>query len=219
MNTEKQKKYMDGVLRLNEFINLTAITDPDECYIKHTLDSLVCLDYPEFKGAKTVIDVGTGAGFPGMPLAIECPDKKFVLMDSLLKRLKVIDELAAETGVSNIETVHGRAEELGKNKAHREKYDVCISRAVSNLATLSEYCLPFIKVGGYLLAYKGPDAENEIRDAKKAISVLGGKVTEVREAKLEEYGISHNVVIIEKVKSTPAKYPRKAGTPLKEPIR
>ena len=155
--TEKQiqqfASYMDGVLEWNEKVNLTAITEHEEFIAKHFVDSVLCADFDEFKNAKTVIDVGTGGGFPGVPLAIMAPDKKFVLMDSLNKRLKIIDELTAEAGIMNTQTVHARAEELARNKNHREKYDVCVSRAVANLTTLSEYCLPFIKVGGYLLAY------------------------------------------------------------------
>lgn len=221
--TEKQiqqfASYMDGVLEWNEKVNLTAITEHEEFIAKHFVDSVLCADFDEFKNAKTVIDVGTGGGFPGVPLAIMAPDKKFVLMDSLNKRLKIIDELTAEAGIMNTQTVHARAEELARNKNHREKYDVCVSRAVANLTTLSEYCLPFIKVGGYLLAYKGPDADQEIKDAAKAISILGGKLEKVEKSGLESFGLDHRILFIKKVKNTPAKYPRKAGTPSKEPLK
>ena len=221
--TEKQiqqfASYMDGVLEWNEKVNLTAITEHEEFIAKHFVDSVLCADFDEFKNAKTVIDVGTGGGFPGVPLAIMAPDKKFVLMDSLNKRLKIIDELTAEAGIMNTQTVHARAEELARNKNHREKYDVCVSRAVANLTTLSEYCLPFIKVGGYLLAYKGPDADQEIMDAAKAISILGGKLEKVEKSGLESFGLDHRILFIKKVKNTPAKYPSKAGTPSKEPLK
>jgi len=211
--------YMNGVLEWNEKVNLTAITEHEEFIAKHFIDSVLCTVFDEFKAAKSVIDVGTGGGFPGVPLAIMSPDKKFVLMDSLNKRLKIIDELTAEAEILNTETVHARAEELARNKAHREKYDVCVSRAVANLTTLSEYCLPFIKVGGYLLAYKGPDADQEIKEAEKAISILGGKLEKVEKCSLESFGLDHRILFIKKVKNTPAKYPRKAGTPSKEPLK
>ncbi|MGN0715407.1 MAG: 16S rRNA (guanine(527)-N(7))-methyltransferase RsmG, partial [Anaerovoracaceae bacterium] len=143
--------YMEGVLSWNEKVNLTAITERDEFMIKHFLDSVLCCGFPEFQSAKKIIDVGTGGGFPGVPLAVVSPDKQFILMDSLKKRLNIIDELTSSIGIRNVSTVHARAEELGRNKEHREQYDLCVSRAVANLATLSEYCLPFIRQGGYLL--------------------------------------------------------------------
>lgn len=211
--------YRNGVIEWNEKVNLTAITDPQEFVIKHFIDSVLCVGFDEYKAAKKVIDVGTGAGFPGVPLAILSQDKEFTLMDSLNKRLKIIDELSAGIGLANVQTVHARAEELARNKAHREKYDICVSRAVANLTTLSEYCLPFIKVGGYLLAYKGPDAEAELADAKKAISILGGQVEKMEKAQLDDFGLDHRIIFIKKVKNTPAKYPRKAGTPSKEPLK
>lgn len=216
---EKYHKYMEGILRLNEHINLTAITDRDEFIIKHFYDSLMVTDYIEYADAKKIIDVGTGAGFPGIPLAIFSPEKDFTLMDSLNKRIRIIAKLAEEIGIDNVETLHSRAEELGHNNDYREGFDLCVSRAVANLATLSEYCLPFIKVGGYFMAYKGSEPEKEIAEAKKAIHALGGEVCEVRFAELSDYGISHNIVIIKKIKPTPKKYPRKSGTPSKEPIR
>ena len=215
----KYQQYMDGVLDWNEKVNLTNITDPEEFIIKHFIDSIICVDYPEFEEARKVIDVGTGGGFPGVPLAIAAPDKEFVLMDSLNKRLKIIDELCGQIGIGNVTTVHARAEELAKNKAHREQYDLCVSRAVANMAVLAEYCLPFIKVGGCLMAYKGPDADREVEEARKALFLLGGQVEEIREGNLKEFGIDHKVVIIKKVKNTPSKFPRKAGTPAKEPLK
>jgi len=213
------EKYMEGILAWNEKVNLTNITDPAEFRIKHNADSLMCVDFPEFLDAETVIDVGTGGGFPGIPLAVYAPEKQFTLLDSLNKRLKIIDELAEELGIKNITLVHGRAEDAARAKEHRAKYDLCVSRAVSNLATLSEYCLPFIKVGGYLLAYKGPGAEEEVKEAAKALKTLGGSLVDIRETSMEEYGLDHRILVIKKVRNTPKAYPRKAGTPLKEPLK
>ena len=214
----KFETYMQGILAWNEKVNLTRITQPDEFIVKHFLDSLVCCTHKEYQNARKIIDVGTGAGFPGIPLAIMSADKNFVLMDSLGKRLKIIDELCAEAGISNVETIHARAEELARNKQHREKYDLCVSRAVANMAVLAEYCLPFIKVGGCLMAYKGPEAAEEAEAAKNAIKLLGGNLAEIYDASLEKYDISHKIVVIKKVKNTVSKYPRKAGTPTKEPL-
>lgn len=213
---EQFRGYMEGILEWNEKINLTAITDREEFIAKHFVDSVLCYGFKEYINAESVIDVGTGGGFPGIPLSIVSPDKDFVLADSLNKRLKVINSLTSELGIENAETVHGRAEELAKNKAYRQGFDLCISRAVANMAVLAEYCLPFIKKGGYLLAYKGPDAEEELAKADKAIKILGGKFVRIESVELDGY--DHNIVVIEKIKDTPAKYPRKAGTPAKEPI-
>ncbi|MCI5687600.1 MAG: 16S rRNA (guanine(527)-N(7))-methyltransferase RsmG [Emergencia sp.] len=208
--------YMDGILEWNEKINLTAIKDRDEFVVKHLVDSILCAGFPEYKNSESIIDVGTGAGFPGIPLAIISPDKDFVLADSLNKRLKVINDLTDRLGIYNVETVHGRAEELARNKNFRENFDLCVSRAVANMAVLAEYCLPFIRMGGHLLAYKGPDVNEELKSAEKAIKTLGGKVLRIETTPLQGY--EHNIVVIEKMKKTPAKYPRKAGTPVKEPI-
>lgn len=216
---EKFNSYMLGVLDWNEKVNLTTITNPQEFVVKHFIDSIICTDYPEYEDADKIIDVGTGAGFPGVPLAIVSPEKEFILMDSLNKRLKIIDELCREAGIANVTTIHARAEELAKNKAHREQYDLCVSRAVANMAVLAEYCLPFIKVGGFLMAYKGPDAETEVTEAAHALSLLGGRVEEIRNGNLKDFGIDHKVVVIKKVKNTPSKFPRKAGTPAKEPLK
>ncbi len=215
---DKFELYMRGVLDWNEKVNLTRITERDEFIVKHFLDSVVCCVREEFKRAEKIIDIGTGAGFPGIPLAILYPEKSFVLMDSLAKRLKIIDELCAEIGISNVRTVHARAEELARNKQHREKYDLCVSRAVANMAVLSEYCLPFIKVGGCFMAYKGPDAAEEAAEAENAIKLLGGNLQEIFDASLKKYDISHSIILIKKVKNTVSKFPRKAGTPAKEPL-
>ena len=215
---EKFRIYMEGVLEWNEKVNLTTITDPDEFVIKHFIDSIICANYPEYINAVKIIDVGTGAGFPGIPLSIISPEKEFILMDSLNKRLKIIDELCQRADIKNVVTLHARAEELAKNKAYRERYDLCVSRAVANMAVLAEYCLPFIKVGGFLMAYKGPEAENEVREAEHALYLLGGRAEEIRNGNLKEFGIDHKVVVIKKVSNTPSKYPRKPGTPTKEPL-
>ena len=220
--TEEQNRilesYMAGILSWNEKVNLTNITDPEEFHVKHILDSIMCLDFPEYVKAETVIDVGTGGGFPGIPLAVCSPDKDFLLLDSLNKRLKIIGELTEELGINNVKLLHSRAEDAARNKEYREKYDICVSRAVSNLATLSEYCLPFIKVGGYLLAYKGPEAEKELENAAKALETLGGEAVEIRDTQMADYGLEHRILVIKKVRSTPKAYPRKAGTPLKAPL-
>ena len=220
--TEEQNRilesYMAGILSWNEKVNLTNITDPEEFHVKHILDSIMCLDFPEYVKAETVIDVGTGGGFPGIPLAVCSPDKDFLLLDSLNKRLKIIGELTEELGINNVKLLHSRAEDAARNKEYREKYDICVSRAVSNLATLSEYCLPFIKVGGYLLAYKGPEAERELENAAKALKTLGGEAVEIRDTQMADYGLEHRILVIKKVRSTPKAYPRKAGTPLKAPL-
>ena len=220
--TEEQKskldKYMEGILSWNEKVNLTNITDPDEFRVKHTLDSLVCLDFPEYVEAKSVIDVGTGGGFPGIPLAVCSPEKEFLLLDSLNKRLKIIGSLTEELGIKNVSLLHSRAEDACGRKEYRENFDVCVSRAVSNLSTLSEYCLPFIRRGGYLLAYKGPECERELKDASRALKILGGEAVDIRDTEMKEYGLEHKILVIRKVRNTPKAYPRKAGTPLRNPL-
>ncbi len=216
---DKFQKYMELILEWNEKVNLTAITDKEEFIRKHYIDSLLCYNFPEMKKAEKVIDVGTGGGFPGIPLALVFPEKQFVLMDSLQKRLNIIDDLASKLNILNVVTLHGRAEDMGRNKEHREKYDICVSRAVANLATLSEYCLPFITRGGNFLAYKGTKADEEIKEAHKAIFLLGGSIAREERVTLPGYGLDHNIIVMNKVQNTSAKYPRKAGTPSKEPLK
>lgn len=215
---QKFDRYMQGILAWNEKVNLTRITEPGEFVIKHYLDSLACCARLEYQGAERIIDVGTGAGFPGIPLAIISPEKQFVLMDSLAKRLKIIDILCEEIGITNVKTVHARAEELAANREHREKYDLCVSRAVANLASLSEYCLPFVKVGGSFVAYKGPEAAEEAGSAARAIRLLGGGPAQIYDASLGKYQLAHKLAIIKKIKNTDRRYPRKAGTPTKDPL-
>ena len=211
--------YMEGILEWNEKINLTAITDKKEFIRKHYIDSLLCYEFDELQSAGKIIDVGTGAGFPGVPLAIVFPEKQFILMDSLKKRLNVIDELCKELGINNIVTLHGRAEDLARDRKHRERYDLCVVRAVANIAVLVEYTLPFIKVGGSLLAYKGSDFKRELDEGQKAISLLGGKLEGERAVAIENLELDHKIIIIRKIKNTPPQYPRKAGTPSKEPLK
>ena len=209
--------YRAGVLEWNEKVNLTAITDPEEFEMKHFADSVMSAGNDIMKNAKKIIDVGTGGGFPGIPLAILFPDKQFTLMDSLGKRIKIIDQLAKEIGIKNVELVHARSEDLAKKKEYREQYDVCVSRAVANLATLSEYCIPFVKIGGYFAPYKTAAAEEEIAEGKKALFILGGHLESVSE--FSDAELDHTILWIKKVKMTPVKYPRKAGTPSKEPLK
>ena len=213
-------EYMDMILEKNRYINLTAVRDRDEALQKHISDSLSCDFMEEYEAAENVIDIGTGAGFPGVPLAIVSPDKKFTLVDSLNKRLRIIDELTGELGIKNVTTVHGRAEDVGKSKEHREQYDICVSRAVASLDVLCEWCLPLVKNGGYFVAYKGENVSRETEDAENAIKILGGKIAEIRKVQTEEESISgHVLVMIKKVKNTPSKYPRQAGQAKKNPLR
>lgn len=210
--------YMEGILEWNEKINLTAITEHDEFIRKHYIDSLLCYGFEELQKADKIIDVGTGAGFPGIPLAIVFPEKQFVLIDSLKKRLNVIDELCNQLGINNVSTVHGRAEDIARDKKHREVYGVCVARAVANIAVLAEYTLPFIRVGGSLLAYKGSDFKKELEEGKKSIKLMGGILTGERSVEIENLGLDHKILIINKIKNTPKEYPRKAGIPVKEPV-
>lgn len=207
-------KYMEGVLEWNQKVNLTAITDRNEFIQKHFIDSLLCAKTLEFTEASSICDVGTGGGFPGVPLAICYPDKQFTLMDSLEKRLKIVRQLCDEIGINNVQVIHGRAEELARREEYREQFDLCVSRAVANMRVLSEYCLPFVKTGGSFIAYKGPDCRAEIDDAGKAIQMLGGDKPEIRPLT----HLEHNLVFIKKIKNTPKAYPRKAGTPAKKPL-
>lgn len=215
---DKLTGYMDEILELNQHINLTAITDRDEFIRKHYIDSLLCVNYDEFKNAKNIIDVGTGGGFPGVPLAIAFPEKNFVLIDSLNKRIKIINELCEKLGITNVRAVHGRAEELARKKEMRDSFDLCVSRAVANMSTLTEYCLPFVKKGGNFIAYKGPECGPEIAAASRAIKLLGGRLTHEESPVFEGSDFEHKLIFIKKEKNTESKYPRKAGTPSKEPI-
>ena len=216
---ETLKQYMDEILTLNENINLTAITDRDDFIQKHYVDSLLAAGREEVLKAQRIIDLGTGAGFPGIPLAVCFPEKEFVLVDSLNKRIKIIQDLCEKFGITNVIAVHGRAEELARQKDMREQFDLCVSRAVANLSTLAEYCLPFVKPEGKFVAYKGPDCGDEVKDAAKAIVLMGGGQTKIVTPNIEGVPFEHTLVIIDKENKTPKTYPRKAGTPVKKPIR
>ena len=188
--------YLDMVLERNEHINLTAVRDRDEAIVKHVLDSLAICDLPEYKAAKTVIDVGTGAGFPGALLAIVSPDKEFTLLDSTLKRLRVIDEFAEAFGISNLKTIHARAEEINRKPEYSGAFDLCVSRAVANLDTLSKWCLPFVRKGGSFIAYKGENYNEELEGANKTLRKLGGKLDRVEAYPSEPEDISGHVLMI-----------------------
>lgn len=215
---DKFEKYMVGILEWNEKVNLTNITDHDEFIEKHYVDSIVIANKEELLNADKIIDVGTGGGFPGIPLAILFPEKEFVLLDSLSKRLKIIDQLTLEIGINNVTTIHGRAEELAKKEELREQFDICLSRAVANQASLSELCIPFVKKGGTFIAYKGPGLDEELENAKKAIEILGGRVSKIEDANINDT-LEHKLLFIDKINNTPKKYPRKPGEPVRNPIK
>lgn len=211
--------FKDIMLEWNEKINLTSITDERDIYVKHFLDSATCLSTGYIKSGMRVIDVGTGAGFPGIPVKIIKNDIKITFLDSLNKRINYLKEVVQKLELDDTVLIHGRAEETGNNKSHRESYDVVLSRAVASMNILCEYCLPFVKVGGVFLCQKGPNVEEELKEAEKAINVLGGKLIEIRKYKLPFSDIIHNVIIIEKEVHTPTKYPRKPGKPSANPIK
>ncbi|GFI61367.1 ribosomal RNA small subunit methyltransferase G [Clostridiales bacterium] len=213
LNDKQLKQFMDYkdmILEWNEKINLTAITDEREIILKHFVDCIsVCGEID--LGTEKVIDVGTGAGFPGVPLKIACPSIRITLMDSLNKRICFLNELVNRLGLENAECIHMRAEDGGSDISFRENYDLCVSRAVANLSVLSEYCLPFIKIGGTFIAMKGPSAEAELETGRKAIKILGGEVSDIKEIAIPETNIYHKLIIIKKVKRTDKKYPRTAA--------
>ena len=217
---EKQQQfedYMKLLLEWNEKINLTAITEEDDIILKHFVDSLTILKY--IKDGEKIVDVGTGAGFPGLPVKIAREDIEVTLVDSLNKRILFLQDVIEKLKLQNIKTLHFRAEEFGQNKKYRESFDIATSRAVANLSTLVEYLLPLVKVGGICICMKGSEIAEELENSKKAINVLGGEIELVEEFALPESDIKRNIVIIKKINSTPRKYPRKAGTPSKEPIK
>ena len=216
--TQKEQfyKYMNLLIEWNEKINLTAITEPNEIILKHFIDSITISKHIE--EGKNVIDVGTGAGFPGIPIEITRPGVEVELLDSLNKRINFLNIVIEELGLKNIKAIHARVEEFAKNKSNREKYDVVTSRAVANLNVLAEYMLPLVSVGGKCICMKGPNIEEEINGSKKAIEILGGKIEKVEEFNLPGTDIKRTIILIKKIKNTPEKYPRKPGTPSKEPI-
>lgn len=249
--TDKQCEQFNTFHKLlcewNEFMNLTGITDYEEVVIKHFMDSLAVNCVYNFSENEKVVDIGTGAGFPGIPLKIAYPDIRITLLDSLNKRINFLNEVIDKTSLNiktdnlqnmyhdsqkvvitnsdlhiddnNVETLHGRAEDYAKKKEYREQYDVCVSRAVANLATLSEYCIPFVKVGGVFISYKAGNLEEEINTSKNAIKLLGGKIEKVESIILPDTDIERTFVVIRKQEATKNKYPRKAGLPSKEPLK
>ncbi|KAJ49561.1 16S rRNA (guanine527-N7)-methyltransferase [Clostridium tetanomorphum] len=212
-------KYKDLIKEWNEKINLTAITEDEAIIKKHFIDSIKIYKFSPLKECKKVIDIGTGAGFPGIPMKIVDENKEFTLLDSLNKRIKFLDEVISQLQINNINTLHGRAEDFSKKDEYREKFDAVVSRAVANIAVLSEFCIPYVKVGGYFVAMKGPSVEEEIKEGKKAIDILGGKIEQIVKVEIEESDLQHNLVVIKKIKNTPTKYPRKAGAAAKNPIK
>ena len=214
---ENLEKYSEMMLRYNEVMNLTAITEPDEIREKHFLDSITLLLSEKITQGCSLIDIGAGAGFPSIPVKITREDVNLTMLDSLNKRINFLNDVIKELGLKNAKAIHMRAEEGGKNKGLREKFDIATARAVADLAVLSEYALPFVKVGGYFVAMKGNAPKEELEGAKKAIREMGGEVESVKEVILPS-GINHSLIIIRKVVNTPVKYPRKAGTPSKTPI-
>lgn len=220
--SDKQYKQFDQYYELlvewNSFMNLTGITDYEEVLLKHYVDSLVLHIEEIGHDNISLIDVGTGAGFPGLPLKIAHPQLNVVLLDSLNKRVKFLNQVIEDLGLEGIQAIHSRAEDGGRNKNLREQFDISVSRAVANLSTLSEYNLPFVKVGGYFVAYKSGDVDDEVKNAANAVKQLGGVIERIDKFKLPYSDIERSLVFIKKIKNTPGRYPRKAGLPGKEPI-
>ena len=214
---DELEKYKELLLEWNEKINITRITEEDEVYVKHFLDSLSLFKTKYLDGNKSVIDIGTGGGFPGLVLKIYNNDLDVTLLDSVNKKLIFLDEVIKELNLEDVRTVHGRAEELGRTEEYREQFDIATSRAVANLSTLLEYDLPFVKVGGYFISMKGPEYKEEVENAEKALEVLGGELEEVVEINLP-MDITHYLLIIKKVGMTPKKYPRAGGKPKNKPL-
>lgn len=211
-------KYYEILVEWNSFMNLTGITEYEEVIQKHFVDSLALGKAINVNEAESLIDIGTGAGFPGIPLKIAYPHLQVTLLDSLQKRIRFLNEVISQLGLTGVETIHGRAEDFAKPSMKREAYDLCVSRAVANLASLSEYCLPYVKVGGYFIPYKSGKIEEEMEASKKAVFLLGGKLEEEVKFMLPESDISRSLIKIKKVSATPKKYPRKSGMATKEPI-
>lgn len=208
--------YMEELLEWNQKINLTAILERDEIIDKHFVDSLTISNYIEEN--KKIIDVGTGAGFPGIPLKIAREDLKIDLLDSLNKRINFLNEMIEKLKLKNITAIHSRAEDESNKKEKREQYDIAVSRAVANLPVLLEYLLPFVKVGGKCICMKGSNIEEEINNSKKALKELGGEIEKIEQFKLPGTDATRNIIIVKKINTTPKKYPRKAGTAVKNPI-
>jgi len=211
-------RYYEMLIEWNKLMNLTGITEYEDVINKHFIDSLSLVKATDLAGISSVIDIGTGAGFPGIPLKIAFPHLNIVLLDSLNKRINFLNAIIEELGLENIRTIHGRAEEFAQKEEYRECFDLCVSRAVANLSSLTEYCLPYVKEGGKFIPYKSGKIDEELANSKNAIFILGGKLEKEVEFELPRTDMSRNLVVIEKVKKTPKKYPRKAGLPTKSPI-
>ena len=211
-------QFYELLVEWNKVMNLTGITEYEEVNEKHFVDSLSIVKAIDMDSVETVIDIGTGAGFPGIPLKIAFPNLKVVLLDSLNKRILFLNTVIDTLQLTDIQTIHGRAEDFAKQQAYREQFDLCVSRAVANLATLSEYCLPYVRVDGMFIPYKSGEITEELQQSQNAIHVLGGKVTDVVKFRLPGTEIGRSFVKIKKVQNTAKKYPRKAGLPSKEPI-
>lgn len=223
--TEEQLKkfyrYFELLEEKNKVMNLTAITEEREVVTKHFVDSLsLTRVFPELESGRefSVIDVGTGAGFPGIPLKIVYPNLQVTLLDSLKKRVCFLQEVCSQLELEKISAVHGRAEDFGRDENFREAFDLCVSRAVANLATLSEYCLPFVRIGGLFISYKSEEVGEEIKGAESAIKQLGGEIKSIQSFKLPKTDMGRSLIVIEKVRKLSGKYPRKAGLPSKEPL-
>lgn len=221
--SEKQlhqlSEYYELLIQWNKVMNLTGLTEYEDVYEKHFLDSLSLIKVIDLQKTKKVIDIGTGAGFPGIPIKIAYPHLQITLLDSLKKRIGFLNEVVKKLGLEKVETIHGRAEDFAKDKQYRESYDLGVSRAVADLSVLSEYCLPYVKVGGSFISYKSDAAEEEIEKSEPAIQTLGGKIEKVVKFQLPETKIGRSFVRIDKIEATPDKYPRKAGVPLKKPLK
>ncbi|MEF9916935.1 MAG: 16S rRNA (guanine(527)-N(7))-methyltransferase RsmG [Lachnospiraceae bacterium] len=220
--SEKQKEQFDVYYKLliewNQVMNLTGITEYQEVQEKHFIDSLSLVNAIDMSTINSLIDVGTGAGFPGIPLKIVFPELEVVLLDSLNKRVKFLDDIISKLQLKGITAIHGRAEDYAKEKKYRESFDLCVSRAVAHLATLTEYCIPYIKVGGFFVSYKAGEIDAEVSESKKAIGMLGGELTEIIKFTLPSSDIARSFIKIKKIKKTGKKYPRKSGLPAKEPL-
>lgn len=222
LNDRQEKQflqYYELLKEWNKVMNLTAITEYEDVMEKHFVDSVSLAREIDFSGCETLIDVGTGAGFPGLPIKIIYPHIKVVLLDSLNKRIKFLNTVVENLELSEVTAIHGRAEDVAKDKKYREQFDICVSRAVANLSSLSEYCLPFVKKGGIFVSYKSGSVEEEAEQANNAVKMLGGKINRIEKFVLPNSVIERSFIIIDKKKETPGRYPRKAGIPVKEPLR